>query len=252
MHKYSKIEEYYREKVNKATLDATFKAQQKYKFDMSKVGYSSTHNNEADAFKHTYMQWYMVENFGEFIAKFYGNLHEYNDTPNAPKGERNMDLWNNSVGREIARELNKNHEYKNKSDEEKSEIVSEIIVRKMKNGELITSPDDKRVFNEKTGKREPAPEQQSHQNNTSNLNKKAENLSSTDSKYHNRIFDGHRVVNGRDEVYVKEYKRSDGTVVKAHWRSYPGDFDPDKRLSDMQEPELGHALDFWMDEEKFA
>ena len=31
MHKYSKIEEYYREKVNKATLDATFKAQQKYK-----------------------------------------------------------------------------------------------------------------------------------------------------------------------------------------------------------------------------
>lgn len=68
----------------------------------------------------------------------------------------------------------------------------------------------------------------------------------------NKLFGGHRVVNGRDEVYVKEYKRGDGTVVKAHWRSYPGDFDPDKRLSDMQEPELGHALDFWMDEEKFA
>ena len=68
----------------------------------------------------------------------------------------------------------------------------------------------------------------------------------------NKLFAGYRVNNGRDEVYVKEYKRGDGTVVKAHWRSYSGDFDSDKRLSDMQEPELGHALDFWMDEEKFA
>jgi hypothetical protein len=80
-------------------------------------------------------------------------------------------------------------------------------------------------------------------NNTDDLLNKIQN---------NKLFAGYRVNNGRDEVYVKEYKRSDGTVVKAHWRSYPGDFDSDKRLSDMQEPELGHALDFWMDEEKFA
>jgi len=67
----------------------------------------------------------------------------------------------------------------------------------------------------------------------------------------NKLFGGYRVNNGRDEVYVKEYKRSDGRVVKAHWRSYPGDFDPNKRLTDMQEAELGHALDFWMEEEKY-
>ena len=238
-----------REKINKVTLDATFKAQQKYGFEIG-TGPHSTWNNEADAFKHTYMQWYLSYYHGKPIAKILGDFHEL-ETWNGPKNERNMDLWNNSVGREIAQKMKKIPELMNKSPEEISEIASRIIYEKMRNGELITSPDDVRKFNFFTGKREPAPEQQPQQNNISNPNKKAENLSS-DSKYHNRIFGGHRVVNGRDEVYVKEYKRGDGTVVKAQWRSYPGDFDPDKRLTDMQEPELGHALDFWMDEEKFA
>ena len=246
---YEEIYKEKRDEFNKIVLDATFKAQQKYGFEIG-TGPHSTWNNEADAFKHAYMQWYLGYHYKNFIAYGLGIYHE-NETPNAPKGERNMDLWNNSIGREIAREMKKHPEISKKSAEEKSEIASRIIYEKMRNGELITSPDDKRVFNEKTGKREPAPEQQPPQNNISNPNKKAENLSS-DSKYHNRIFGGHRVVNGRDEVYVKEYKRGDGTVVKAHWRSYPGDFDPDKRFTDMQEPELGHALDFWMDEEKFA
>lgn len=91
-----------------------------------------------------------------------------------------------------------------------------------------------------------------YQNLLNILEKQSNNSEDLQTKIqNNKLFGGYRVNNGQDEVYVKEYKRGDGTVVKAHWRSYPGDFDPNKRLTDMQEPELGHALDFWMDEEKY-
>jgi len=52
-----------REHFNKEVLKATRKAQQKYGFDMTKheYSYSNTHNNEADAFKHAYMSWLIVQ-----------------------------------------------------------------------------------------------------------------------------------------------------------------------------------------------
>lgn len=69
--------------------------------------------------------------------------------------------------------------------------------------------------------------------------------------FNNETFGGYRPHNG-GQVYVREYKRRDGTVVKAHWRDWPGNFDPNKKLVDMNEPELGHAIDFWLDEDKYA
>lgn len=72
-----------------------------------------------------------------------------------------------------------------------------------------------------------------------------------EASLNNSTFGGYRENNGQGEIYVKEYRRADGTLVKAHWRSYSGGFDPNKRLSEMQEPELGNAIDFWMDEDKF-
>ena len=69
--------------------------------------------------------------------------------------------------------------------------------------------------------------------------------------FNNETFGGYRTHNG-GQVFVKEYKRKDGTIVKAHWRDWPGTFDPNKKLVDMNEPELGHAIDFWLDEDKYA
>ncbi len=43
-----------RNEINKKTLDATYKAQKKYGFQMG-TGPHATWNNEADAFKHTFM-----------------------------------------------------------------------------------------------------------------------------------------------------------------------------------------------------
>ena len=70
-------------------------------------------------------------------------------------------------------------------------------------------------------------------------------------KFYNSNFGGYRSNNG-GQVYVKEYKRRDGTIVRAHWRDWPGTFDPDKKLSSMEPEELNHALDFWMNDEKYA
>lgn len=52
----SKIKNPARDYFNHMVLDATYKAQKKYGFDMTQNEYSvsNTHNNEADAFKHVY------------------------------------------------------------------------------------------------------------------------------------------------------------------------------------------------------
>ena len=68
-------------------------------------------------------------------------MHE-DETPNAPAYERNMNLWNNEIGREIA------YEMKNKlgdsadilGTEWASDIASQKIWEKMQQGELITNP----------------------------------------------------------------------------------------------------------------
>ncbi len=78
-----------------------------------------------------------------------------------------------------------------------------------------------------------------------------QNKSNPQYNFNNETFGGYRTHNG-GQVFVKEYKRKDGTIVKAHWRDWPGTFDPNKKLVDMNEPELGHAIDFWLDEDKYA
>ncbi len=102
----------YLEKLNKLTgglgrkafnsyiLKETQKYQKMYGFDIGQ-GKHATWNNEADAFKHAYMQWVLDYYFDSETAKNLGDMHE-NETPNSPAGERNMDLWNNAIGREIS------------------------------------------------------------------------------------------------------------------------------------------------------
>ncbi len=69
----------------------------------------ATWNNEADAFKHTFMQAIGSLMYSTPIAAGMGRLHEIdgNIRSKQPKGEENMDTWNNRVGREIADEVRK-------------------------------------------------------------------------------------------------------------------------------------------------
>ncbi len=50
---------YNRQKVNEKVLSQTYKFQKKYGFKMG-TGKEATHNNEADAFKHAFMQAYLL------------------------------------------------------------------------------------------------------------------------------------------------------------------------------------------------
>ena len=136
-----------RNNVNELVLKATYKAQKKYGFEIG-TGEHATWNNEADAFKHAYMQWYLSQNSFPFAAKFVGDWHENIETPNAPEGERNMDLWNNQIGREIAEDMKKKYGkvLDGLTEEAVSDIASKKIVEKMRQGELITNPNDKRRY----------------------------------------------------------------------------------------------------------
>ena len=101
-----------------------------YHFDMS-LNHTS-HNNEGDAFKHCYFQAELTLFLGETIAKFIGDKHE--DKPDNPPKEKEMDLHNNAVGREIGKSIKKPFwfctEWQNK--------IAKKIMQKMRNNELIT------------------------------------------------------------------------------------------------------------------
>jgi len=84
------------------------KYQKKYGFDIG-TGEHATWNNEADAFKHAYMQAHSRYHDGKLISKTFGNLHEWNGNKymGQSKGEENMDRWNNEVGQQIGAEVYK-------------------------------------------------------------------------------------------------------------------------------------------------
>ncbi|MCM1266227.1 MAG: hypothetical protein NC200_08525, partial [Candidatus Gastranaerophilales bacterium] len=68
----------------------------------------SSHNNEADAFKHTYMSAEMTCIAGYDISKNRADYHETKGNKKGqPKGEYYMDLWNNEIGRQIGLQVRK-------------------------------------------------------------------------------------------------------------------------------------------------
>ena len=103
-----------------------------YHFDMT-PGHCS-YNNEGDAFKHCYWQAEMTLWFGKTIAKWLGNKHE--DRPDNPPKEKEMDLHNNEVGRNIGIGIKKKWKlwmFKDYDDE-----IAFWIMGAMRSGALIT------------------------------------------------------------------------------------------------------------------
>ena len=127
----------------------TTKYQKQYGFEIGK-GEHATWNNEADAFKHAYMQAQLALWGGKHIAKVLGDKHERdgNKTMGQTKEEENMDQWNNIKGREIAKEII--HEYgpfATMPSQKINDIIAKKVYEKMQKGELITKPfEDKRSY----------------------------------------------------------------------------------------------------------
>ena len=102
MAKLSFIENY-----NNSIYAKTKKYQKIYGFQIGS-GVHDTWNNEADAFKHTFMQADLALKYTTGLSKLVGDYHE-NQASNNPPGEKNMDLWNNQQGRRIADQIRKEY-----------------------------------------------------------------------------------------------------------------------------------------------
>ena len=102
--KYSPEKKFGREMFNK-----TMKYKKKYKFKTDSKPEYATWNNEADAFKHTFMQAVLSMRYNDTVSHILGNKHEMDGRKNnQDPREENMDLWNNEIGRNIAKEIKNN------------------------------------------------------------------------------------------------------------------------------------------------
>ena len=61
------------------------------------------HNNQIDAFRHSFVSGAFAQKYGVFSARILGDAKEFYDDIfyNQSLQEKNMDKWNNSVGRRI-------------------------------------------------------------------------------------------------------------------------------------------------------
>ncbi|MBT6120823.1 hypothetical protein HOH45_05085 [bacterium] len=93
-------------------------------------------NNDADAFRHAYVSGVMTQIFSEPISEKMGLVVEWRGKN--PENQKNMDLWNNSVGRKYGKQANTKEE------------LADFLKQALENGELILSLDDLRKYEGKT------------------------------------------------------------------------------------------------------
>ena len=91
-------------------------------------------NNDVDAFRHTYVSGVFTQLFNEAAANILGQLKELEGDikRNQPPEQKNMDLWNNQVGRK----------YGSVSSTRKELAI--LIQEALKKGELIISVDQEK------------------------------------------------------------------------------------------------------------
>ena len=125
----------------------TWEYQKKFGFETNPRKGHEFWNVEADAFKHAFGSADMTFDMGSW-GSILGDIHHELQTKHNPYGEWNMDSWNNSEGRKIAEEIKKEYgkKFYDLSEKEKSAIIATKVIMKMRNGELITNPADKRKF----------------------------------------------------------------------------------------------------------
>ena len=125
-----------------------------YKYDLKAGTQRRGMDDEIDAFRHAYMQAHMTIEYGKDIAKVIGNIYEkwgdYTESQNAK--QRNMDLWNNEIGRQIGEEIKNETSHLPDLTTQKmyEDMIAEKIYQRIQNGDMITEPQkDKRIYEEK-------------------------------------------------------------------------------------------------------
>ena len=90
-------------------------------------------DNDIDALRHSYVSAVYVIEFSHETAELLGRLNELNPMGNELKS-RNMDLWNNSVGRSYGKKFKRGEE------------LFFCLLKALKDGDLIITPDDPRKY----------------------------------------------------------------------------------------------------------
>lgn len=129
-HLFEIAEQWYAKQMVADTLHF----QQQYGFEAGENN-KTTWNNEADAFKHTYMQAHMSLLAGPMAGKMAGDRHERQGTSKGqPTGESNMDLWNNREGREIAAQIMNEYGIANPFDSKVKDVIAKKVMERMQAG----------------------------------------------------------------------------------------------------------------------
>lgn len=94
-------------------------------------------DNDVDAMRHAYVSGVYTLEYGTQTAEILGRLNELKDfdsSSTTSEGSENMDLWNNAVGRRIAKRIKTRRE------------LFEALLKIMKKGGLIVQPLDSRKY----------------------------------------------------------------------------------------------------------
>lgn len=136
-----------RKAFNDEMVNKTWQYQKEYGFEVSPRKGHEFWNNQADAFKHAFGSAQMSSDFGLWGSLAGGIDHE-NRLARNPKNEWNMDSWNNHQGREIYKEIQKEYgnSFEKFTQQERDNIIAAKVMSRMKNGQLITNPNDSRTF----------------------------------------------------------------------------------------------------------
>lgn len=94
-------------------------------------------DNDIDAFRHAYVSGRFTHEYGKNVAELFGDLNEvinFGSTTADSDKAKNMDLWNNAVGRK--------HGAKTK----KRETLLKALHKALKSGEMIIDLKDERIY----------------------------------------------------------------------------------------------------------
>ncbi len=108
-------------------------------------GLGGLHNGSGDALRHALFNALNTQTVGEKLTKELGDAHE-EDRPNQPVNEKKMDLNNNEVGRDVA---------KNNPDASIFELATKLL-DKLESGKMLTLDSKGNITKSKLSKKQKA------------------------------------------------------------------------------------------------
>ena len=101
-------------------------------------------NDTTDGFRHAWGSAYLALKYNDLISNAATSAYEFMEHSYQPQEEKEMDIWNNKIGREIAKELSKEYKDIDKTFTWQSieDLIAVKALEKIKNNELMTSTAD--------------------------------------------------------------------------------------------------------------